>query len=1105
MSKEEVLNYRMQKTPPLDHRYETNLVKYSVPIPMQSNASARDTFRGNETVPTKQTEIFITKHINIIGAPSSTVQVSSWTSVVAADDHFSTNDGSPLNMDSKSPKINYTTTQAAGVFVGRTDESVPTPVESVEFFPKPVNQERRAREKQIISQPVYESIPNSYEKVRRLAGDQQAEQAQSVNVREGRAMGPIKQSSAEAYLGERMLNLDGHVVNTTSNGNMPDGIFQKTMVNPGSEISQITVQTVDPPALNRHMTNGSDRFLARSSAAQQIPLYEQREKPVDVHTERPISADISQCSPPLVRDNQVAGAQVVPDLPYFGISPLDNQNVVDSHSMVKIVPDAEGAISLHSAIPDSADQELTGLQNLPTNGGMQVHNGPVVAVIATEPSVVPDQVAREQLKTRVSRNTVPSIWCDPDRVNKQFDYAPNMQNFPREDEAEVYQIPPGPPLHTGVQSQYHAVDPGQSPVVPQDFDKSQIRTPATTRVTGQSITVAEPSQGGIPLPVHHTVPGAPVPDQRSNVVMLNKDVLETGRAVRTEKLPTNVDRISRTPAMDVHDADIGMPLNRASEHVSESENMLTESAKIDPKIGCVFQQTVPKITPVSEPQEVTDTVRSSKKDEYGLGEVIQIHPVEQLKQLHDVLFEQPKLVEHVRSENADQIVQSGAYSDPYHTALQVNSEPKEEPRKLAVDQPILPGKYQIGDNGIPIFQVNGPCSFNARLAESQLTKVDSQDTMNSIVASQPNVEPSKKPLPLSQVNTSAEANRTSAVHRHADDRKFYIDPAPVRSLESPPKPPVLSRDRSIDQVESYEDSEYADVIPHPIEENRPESRRINERHDSTSRPTTKSISVGIDRTKPIDAVGQMRLKPEKVTTNATLKATAHNGLSQEIQGPSIQFHSGHVHTVPVSDHPQIQRSYSTSSVAHASDVSEMEKMRRLMRYTGGTIPKCIPPVPPELPDPKELNGTSQIRITKETVNRHVEWDWKRNFKTDDKQANSHGKEIGWASMNDAYEVHREVRLYTEGFVPPFTLGDQPQILINLDGRAGVEYNVDFGNPGNFRVGVRANGTTTNVPTSTTTATTSDRGIAQNREDGRVLPNLCLPISRLFPRRFQTTQ
>ncbi|TPP63915.1 hypothetical protein FGIG_07724 [Fasciola gigantica] len=1088
MTKEKVINCKLQNSPPLKQTHDDNVVKLSDALPIQTNASARDNAQNNQPASTKQTGIYITKHINIIGAPSSKVQVNSWTSVVTDDEHLSANHEIPITGYSKPPKIEFTTTQASAVFVGQTDERIPTPIESVEFFPKPVSQERRAREKQIISQPVYESIPNSYEKVRRLAGDQQNEQAQSINVLEGQAMGPLRQSSKEAYLGERMLNRDRDVVNTTSTDHLPDGVFQKLMTDFSGEPSQAPVQPNNPSTLNRYITSNLGRISDPSSvsAASQMPLYGQHEKPADAQSEGPVALDFSQFSPSSVKDTKSEGAQVVPGLASFVIASSGGQNLSDVRQMVKMMSDAEG--TSHATVPSSTDQQLAVLQSMSIDQSIpQMHGSPLVSVRPTEHPMVPDQATHDQLSTRVAQSTIPSNRPDSDRNNQRFDYASNIPNMPRTDEAEVYEIPLGPPLHTGIQSQHQMVDLGQSPAVSLDLEKSELRSPAITNLTGKSISVAEPSQGEIPLVMHHSVPGALVPDQRSNVVMLNEDVLETDRAIRTEKLSTNVDRISRTPAITMHNVVVTEPFSYTSECVVQPNNMLMETSTFDHNMGYISQETVPKVTTVAESSEVIAAVQLSPKVQFGLPELIQINYPENFNQLHEVLCEHARLTEHISPEVSDNKSQSEAYRGPYFSAINVEPGISSQGQPLLVDRPILPGKYQIGDSAAPMFLINEPSSSKARIAESRRSK----DTLDSIVTSQPKVELSTVPLPQSPISDLNEGNKTPEVHQNLDDGMFEIDPTPVQRLPSLPKPPVLGRDHSLDQVESYEDSEYADTIPQPIGKNGPESRPIGALHDP--------VSIGIDRVEPIDAIGQMRLKPERTTGNPSSKVTIHNGLSQEVQGPSIEFHSGHVNSVSVSDRPQIQYSCSTFSMVPESNLGEVEKMRRLKRYTEATSSKSHPVVPPTLPKANELSGTSQIRITKETVNRRVEWDWKRDIKTNDDRDDPHGREIGWASMNDAYEVHREVRLYTEGFVPPFTLGDHPQILINLDGRAGVEYNVDFGNSGNFHVGVRANGTTSNVPTA------PERNIEQDDEIGKTLRNLCLPISRLFPKRSPTTQ
>ncbi|VDP84635.1 unnamed protein product [Echinostoma caproni] len=791
----------------------------------QTNSSARGVSSHEQVNPLNQTGIHITKHINIIGLPRSKVQVNSWTSVVAEGEQpHEYNRGRITSESDSTPKFGMITTQSAGIINMQSMERAPTPIESVEFFPKPINQERRAREKQIISQPVYESIPNSYEKVRRLADDQQAEQAQSISVREDQAVGPLRQSSEEAFLGERLLKRDRDVVNPTSNVHLPDCILQK-----------------------------------------------------------------------LITDSTI-------------------------------------------------------------------------------------------------------------------------------------------------------------------------------------------------------------PDQLSNFAVSSKDVLQTGREIRNEKIPTNVERITRAPAPKMEDAIANSVISSTSELVIQPDNAIGQTVKRDPNLGYQSQEMFPKLANVPEFSGSVANVKFNPGNIFGLGEEIEIRSPEDLRNLYEVLCQNAKQKEKDSHEVGADKPQVRTSQQPNHSPMGVTSSTKYQEQPLAVDQPIITAQYQLDDKSTPLLKITDPSSTNAKLSETQRVRKTPRVPKKPII-NQANVQSMTSSSVVKDDFKSK--RRNTGIGGVIPEVKRDIDPPTIQYSQPLPKPPIVSHDRSLDLVESYEDSEYAtelsELIPQPVVKPQSDINQNKHKQQPVTTPRATPVPMDIDQTKPMDAVGQMRLKPGRTTDGAHHKAITRSSLSHEVQGPSTQFHSGHVYSIPVLNQPHVQRSL---SLPHSDDTMEGDKKYRLMRYTG--VPHFRPtsqtqePQPPKRissnPQEHPSQGTSQIRITKETVNRRVHWDWKRDFTPGSGQMDVTGQEVGWASMNDAYEVHREVRLNTEGFTPPFSLGDAPQILINLDGQAGVQYNLDFDNSGNLRVGVRANGKTNNV------ANTPGINVKSEEEDEKTRKNGCMPIRRLFPKR-----
>ncbi|VDP51948.1 unnamed protein product, partial [Echinostoma caproni] len=290
-------------------------------------------------------------------------------------------------------------------------------------------------------------------------------------------------------------------------------------------------------------------------AAPQIPMYGQHEKSDEMKEDKPLITGVNQYSPSVVNTAENENTEPVPGVTSVLVAPSENERLLDVPPSVEIIPSADKVSSVPEPFHKRSDYHMTALQSFSDpQVAPDLNRSPRVSARQSEHFPKPSQAKQDQLSVRVAQNAIPTNHDEGEQKVPRLDYAPNMLDLPRSDEAEIHKIPQGPPFHTSVQSQLQLIDPGRSPAVEGDLDKNQLRAPAVTNVMSQPIAVAEPSQGDMVLPMHYVVPSVPVPDQLSNFAVSSKDVLQTGREIRNEKIPTNVERITRAPAPKMEDA-----------------------------------------------------------------------------------------------------------------------------------------------------------------------------------------------------------------------------------------------------------------------------------------------------------------------------------------------------------------------------------------------------------------------------------------------------------------------------------------------------------------------------------------------------------------------
>ncbi|CAL8102940.1 unnamed protein product [Calicophoron daubneyi] len=257
---------------------------------------------------------------------------------------------------------------------------------------------------------------------------------------------------------------------------------------------------------------------------------------------------------------------------------------------------------------------------------------------------------------------------------------------------------------------------------------------------------------------------------------------------------------------------------------------------------------------------------------------------------------------------------------------------------------------------------------------------------------------------------------------HSETVRTENEHFPLPMTTSPTPPPVL--DPTVDQVESYADSEYASEAPPAAVDT--DLSGLQSPLNQALVHNTKPIPIE-SRPNQLNYVSNMHIRPSREPNNYIYAQAFQN---QQAFGPHYSTHMPGVdqsfpHSVPV--HSTITNQPLPGDAGAAGIPGQMAKLPT----EGGS---------------QGLPRSLQTRKTREQVNRRITWDWKRDFvPAADEGGIKTGQEIGSMEMKDAYEIVKETSLLTEGFRPPFSLGEHPSVLISLPNDPGLSCEMKVGN------------------------------------------------------------
>ncbi|KAF5401805.1 hypothetical protein PHET_04995 [Paragonimus heterotremus] len=207
------------------------------------------------------------------------------------------------------------------------------------------------------------------------------------------------------------------------------------------------------------------------------------------------------------------------------------------------------------------------------------------------------------------------------------------------------------------------------------------------------------------------------------------------------------------------------------------------------------------------------------------------------------------------------------------------------------------------------------------------------------------------------------------------------------------------------------------------------------------------FSVGLqvtdlqEHTGFLDSVGHLHVRPARASdfhTSRVVQVSSY--FVRELVDPNVMIYPPHWSSQKKTSGPMVRIQNPPIARLHTQPVSPLE------------TPASQTTMFSEFMGDVNSGRTSQAHVTTEHVDRRMFWDWEQNEKPNITIVNR-------KSMHETYGMRRETSHFTDQIKPAFSVGETPMISINVNSQSGVNYEIKFGGSQDLHLGIHTVSTT----------------------------------------------